>query len=414
MKKLFIIVFIATSLAACSTSKPKIDMTQNLDGHKNFSGAELIVADQEHWYRELRLDGWMSLGVTDQEISAVLDRINAGKTPRDQTNENTKGHWTYEFAKEAEKFNQQARSKSSQAASILFQKASTMWMIASYPNLHNPNELAALDNSVGAYIDMATLRGETVEKVQLPLTDKELSKPYITGLLHLPKGVSNAPVLLWTGGVDKVLTEHYSKVRRYVESGYAVITFDIPGGGLNTETLIEPGKEHSSHQAALDYVQSDARLRNNNVSALTSSGGGMSLIEFAIRNDDKLSAVVARCAVVDGILTKPFLFPKLPLMTAQSFGIRVGADINDLDSYGKYSIPLSLKTKGYFDGIPRMKTPLLAINTKDDMVASPEDMVKTAAISENGQVQFFGEEGHCPRGEAAEQAIFDFITSNSK
>ena len=412
MKKLLTIVFLTILLAACSPSEHKVGTTQNLDGHKNFRGAELIVADQEHWYRELRLDNWISFGVTHQEMAAVLDRINAGKTLRDQTNENTKGHWTYEFAKEAEKFNQQARSKASQVASILFQKASTMWMIASYPNLHNPNELAALENSVSAYIDMATLRGETVEKVQLPLTDKKLSKPYITGLLHLPKGVSNVPVLLWTGGVDKVLTEHYSKIRRYVESGYAVITFDIPGGGLNTETIIEPRKEHSSHQAALDYVQSDARLRNDHVSTLTSSGGGISLIEFAIRNDDKLSAVVARCAVVDGVLTKPFLFPKLPLMTSQSFGIRVGADINDLDSYGKYTIPLSLKTKGYFDGIPRMKTPLLAINTKDDVVASPEDMAKTAAISENGQVQFFGEKGHCPRGEAAEQAIFDFITSN--
>jgi esterase FrsA len=232
--------------------------------------------------------------------------------------------------------------------------------------------------------------------------------------LHLPEGVSNAPVLLWTGGVDKVLTEHYGTIQRYVKNGYAVITFDIPGGGLNTETIIEPGKEHSSHQAALAYVQSDARLRNDHISVLTSSGGGISLIEFAIRNDNKLSAVVARCAVVDGILTKPFLFQKLPLMTAQSFGKRVGADINDLDSYGKYTIPLSLKTKGYFDGHQRMKTPLLAINTKDDRVASPEDMAKTAAISENGQVQFFGEKGHCPHGEAAEQAIFDFITANSR
>ncbi len=414
MGKLLTIAFIVPLLAACSTSEPKVDTTHNLEGHKSFHDTALIVPDQEHWYRELRLDNWISLGVTDQEVAAVLARINGGKTLRDQANENSKGHWTYEFSKEAEKYNRQARSKSGQAASKLFQKASTMWMIASYPQLHNPNELAALENSVNAYVNMAALRGETVERVQLPLTDKKLSKPYITGLLHLPEDVSNAPVLLWTGGVDKVLTEHYSQIQRYVNNGYAVITFDIPGGGLNTETIIEPGKEHSSHQAALAYVQSDARLRNDHVAVLTSSGGGMSLIEFAIRNDDTLSAVVARCAVVDGVLTKPFLFPKLPLMTAQSFGKRVGANINDLDSYGKYTIPLSLKTKGYFDGIPRMKTPLLAINTKDDRVASPEDMAQTAALSENGQVQFFGEKGHCPHGKAAEQAIFDFITANSR
>ncbi len=84
MKKLLITAFVATLLVACSTSEPKVDTTQNLDGHKNFRGAELIVADQEHWYRELRLDNWISLGVTDQEIAAVLDRINEGKTLRDQ------------------------------------------------------------------------------------------------------------------------------------------------------------------------------------------------------------------------------------------------------------------------------------------------------------------------------------------
>ena len=131
-------------------------------------------------------------------------------------------------------------------------------------------------------------------------------------------------------------------------------------------------------------------------------------MEFGIKHPE-LKAIVARCTVVDGVLTKPFLLPELPLMTSQSFGQRIGADITKLDSFGELTVPLSLKTKGYFDGKPRMNTPMLVINTSGDMVASAEDMQKTAALSTQAVVEFYGEEGHCPKGQEAADSITNFI-----
>ena len=416
MKKPLLALLIAASLSACGTSSTTTEASTvtasntatNIEGHQNFRGAELIVEGQENWYRELRLDSWVEMGVTEAEIAAVLTRIDTGKKLRDESNEDTEGHWTFEFSKEAQRFNLQANQVTGIAAAALYQKASTFWLIASYPNLHQANELTALDKSVDAYIQAATLRGENVEKVKLPLADKSISPAYITGILHLPKGTKKAPVVLWTGGVDKALVEHHGSLIDTVNNGTAVLTFDMPGAGLNNNIILELGKETEAHDAALAYVLNDDRLDNSRIAVLSQSGAGIPLMEFAIDNPE-LKAIVARCAVVDGVLTKPFLFPKLPLMTSQSFGKRIGADITKLDSFGELTVPLSLKTKGYFDGKPRMNTPILVINTSGDMVASAEDMKKTAALSSQGVVEFYGTDGHCPEGQEAADSITNFI-----
>ena len=419
MKKPLLALLIAASLSACGTSSTTTEASTdiasntatNIEGHQNFRGADLIVEGQENWYRELRLDSWIEMGATESEIAAVLTRIDSDKKLRDESNENTAGHWTYEFAKEAQRFNVKANQITGIAAATLYQKASTFWLIASYPNLHQANELTALNKSVDAYIQAATLRGENVEKVKLPLANKNIKPAYITGILHLPKGKKKAPVVLWTGGVDKALVEHHESLIDTVNNGTAVLTFDMPGAGLNNNIILELSKETEAHDAALAYVLSNDRLDNSRVAVLSQSGAGIPLMEFAIDNPE-LKAIVARCAVVDGVLTKPFLFPKLPLMTSQSFGQRIGADITKLDSFGELTVPLSLKTKGYFDGKPRMNTPMLVINTSGDMVASAEDIQKTAALSTQGVVEFYGTEGHCPEGQAAADSITNFINDH--
>jgi esterase FrsA len=408
MKKPLLALLIAASLSACGTTSNTTANNNNMEGHQKFRGAELIVEGQEHWYRELRMADWQEMGLTEKEITTVLSRIDSDQKLRDASNENTAGHWTFEFAKEAARFNLQAKQVTGIAAADLYQKASTLWLIASYPNLHQANELAALDKSVDAYVQAANLRGENVERVKLPLADKSISPAYITGILHLPTGTKKAPVVLWTGGVDKALVEHHGSLIDTVNNGTAVLTFDMPGAGLNSNITFELGKETEAHDAALAFVKNNPRIDNTRIAALSSSGAGIPLMEFGIKHPE-LKAIVARCTVVDGVLTKPFLLPELPLMTSQSFGQRIGADITKLDSFGELTVPLSLKTKGYFDGKPRMNTPMLVINTSGDMVASAEDMQKTAALSTQAVVEFYGEKGHCPKGQEAADSITNFI-----
>ncbi|MFM2587813.1 alpha/beta hydrolase [Vibrio sp. TBV020] len=371
--------------------------TSNMDAHSKFRGEQALEADQSQWFRELRMEDWEKV-VPKEEIRSVLERINSGGELRDFINNDEPGNWTYEFTKAADALAASATDYES------FRKASMMYLIASYPNHLTPQEHNAIERSVETYVKAeAFSKTINVERVEMPLP----AGGTITGLLHLPKEANKPPVILYTGGVDKVLTEHRDSIDSLLKDGYAVLTFDIPGGGLNNQIHIELGKEDQAHQAALAYVKSDQRLDSSNVGALSSSGGGVPLMMFTI-NTPELKAAVARCAVVTDVLTDTSVFYDAPLMSVMSYGYRVGVeDVSDLGSYGKWTVPLALKTRGYKENVTEV--PILAINTKDDMVNPPQEMEYTAGLSTHGEVAYFGNSGHCPDGEAAEQAITGFF-----
>ena len=389
MKK--IILAIAISIAPLTTV-----MANNLEAHQEFRGAAIEV-DQENWYRELRFDSWITPTLTRNDIQGVLARIDDGEGLRDDTHGSFKGSWTYEFYHEAK--NRALTATSYEA----LRDVSVLFMIASYPNLQSDFEIESLKLSVDYYVKAQAANASNV---------KHISYKGIEGLLHMPKGVVNPPVVLWTGGVDKTLVEHREALQGVLQSGSAVLTFDMMGGGLNVGTATTLGSETVAHDTMLEYVKTLDNVDSSNVSVLGSSGVGVALMEFAVKTP-ALKSVVARCAVVDGVLTKPFLFPKLPKMTTDSFGLRHGLNIDDLSSYGAKTVALSLKTKGYFNGEPSMDTPLLVINTSGDVVASPEDMQATASMSTHSKVVFVGESGHCPEGNS-DDVITQFIIENQK
>ena len=369
----------------------------NIDAHEKFRGEQALEADQSQWFRELRMENWTEI-VPEQDIRNTLSKINSGHTLRDFINNNEPGHWTYEFTKVANDYATTANDYDS------YRQASMMYLIASYPNHMTQHEHVAIERSVELYLKAESLSHTIdVERVDMPLADG-LS---ITGLLHRPKEASKPGVILYTGGIDKILTEHRDAIDGLLNQGFAVLTFDIPGGGLNDNTTIELGKEDQAHQAALAYVKSDKRLNGNNVGALSSSGGGVPLMTFILTTPE-LKAGVARCAVVTDVLTDTQVFHHAPLMSSMSYGYRIGVeDVSDLDSYGKWTIPLALKTKGFKTN--ETDVPVLAINTKDDMVNPPKEMEYTAGLSTKGEVAYFGNSGHCPDGEEAENAVVNFF-----
>ncbi|MDN3696103.1 alpha/beta hydrolase [Vibrio cortegadensis] len=369
----------------------------NIDAHEKFRGEQSLEADQSKWFRELRMDNWNTI-VPEQEIRSILDKIDSGETLRDFKNTNEAGHWTYEFTQAADVFAKSASDYDS------YRKASMMYLIASYPNHLTDHEHNAIERSLEMYLKAESLsKTIDIERVEMPLADGGT----ITGLLHVPKGAKKPGVILYTGGVDKILTEHRESIDGLLKQGFAVLTFDIPGGGLNNNIIIELGKEDQAHQAALAYVKSNSKLDSSNVGALSSSGGGVPLLTF-ILNTPELKAGVARCAVVTDVLTDTQVFHHAPLMSSMSYGYRVGVkDVSNLDSYGEWTIPLALKTKGFKTN--ETDVPVLAINTKDDMVNPPEEMKYTAGLSTKGEVAYYGNSGHCPDGPEAEQAIISFF-----
>jgi len=408
MKKQLLTLLISsvfTLTAQAQIVETKVEST-NISTHASFKNN--LDVTQQDFYRGLRFEDWTASGLTETEIKAVMQKIKGDGQLRDLENPNKPHFWTYEFSQAADALLQQANQLTDpQAASKAYMKASAMYLIASYPNLKRPNELLALENAVNNYVKALQLAGDNVSRVKLALVDGDT----VPGILHRPKQGNNLPAVIWSGGVDKTLIEHHESVAKLVAKGYAVLTLDMPGGGLDYKHALTIGKLDASHQAAFRYLEANPNIDNNRIGVLGSSGSGPALLAFALKQP-KLKAVVARCSLVDGPLTNEKLLNFIPSMSADALIARLGGDPGDKVYYANNSAKYSLATRGYFDGNARIDTPLLAINTHKDPVAMPEDVKNTAALSSQGQAVFFGKAGHCPDSEEASDYVISFLTKN--
>lgn len=384
----------------------------NKAAHQAFSG-ESENNYQDVWYRELRYDDWVSMGVSKEKIDTVLDRIVSpqGHQLRDDTNQYSPGFWSYEFIQEANASLFLAKTVIDRNQKLaLYRETTALFLIASYPNLRRTYELFALEQATQSYLAAAELEQKVkATSVKIPMPDGTS----IPGLLHTPliKPAQSMPALLWTGGVDKTFIEHKSAIQPMIDKGYAVLTFDMPGGGLDYSHFLTPGNEAANHEAAFEFLTHQQDIDENRIGVLSSSGSGISLVEFALKQP-RLKAVVARCSLVAGPLNDKHLLKYVPQMSAHSLVARLGGDAGDTDFLFRHAEALSIENKGYFDGTPRISTPLLAITTKDDPVASPQDVQRTAALSTKGEAILIGESGHCPEGQQARKAIYAFLEKN--
>lgn len=429
MRKFFIKSILA--VAIISTYGCKSDETVNNYYQENNQKEEVIDAPNYHfveedWYRDIRFSDWGKMGVSEELVTSVLSRINGqGGELRDETNLDQKGYWTYEFSQEANRILEKAIELDD---AELYKKASTLFGIASYPNLRRSHEIYAMDKALTYYITALEMEGDNIEKVSLTLADGAS----INGVLHMPTtSVSGKiPAMIWSGGVDKSLIEHRTAIDGVLRKGYAVLTLDMPGAGTDHKrsvkakviddegNVIQTSTEASSYQAAYNYLTTLNSINAEEIGILTSSGSGVSLFEFVLNGEHKLKAVIARCTLVDGPLTDLDLMKEIPAMSAHAMIARMGGDPGDITYFNKNASPLSLKTKGYFSGhddrTASLDIPILGINADGDPIASEQDLRNVVAFSyhENSNVVITDEFGHCPELPVAQDIIDDFILNN--
>ena len=375
---------------------------ENMTAHTAFKSN--IAEMQSDYYRALRIEEWIAMGAQESDILGTMSRLKATGDSKllDTENLDAPGHWTYEFVQTAKVLEQQAVQ--AQTADS-YQRASTAYLIASYPNLLQVNEISALEKAVDLYLQAASLRGENIQKVALTRFDDRS----IPGLLHLPKKANKpVPAIIWTGGVDKTLIEHRAEFQDLIDSGYAVLTLDMPGAGLDYKNHTQLDQLNASHQAAFEFLENNKNINKDRIGVLSSSGAGIALMDFAIKQPN-LKAVVARCALVDGPIGQKETLKYVPRMSADSFIARIGGDAKDMAYFEKHAPSYSMANRGILDGQARMSTPLLVINAKEDPVAPIRDMEKTAKLSSQGRVYVADEFGHCPDSKVAQDVMTQFL-----
>ncbi len=422
MKRLFMISVLAAGITAVTGCNDE-EITNVYPPQKNPEEIEVpkYEFNEDDWYRDIRFADWQKMGVSEDLITSVLARINSGGEFRDERNIDSRGYWTYEFTRAADRVLDEAVKFDD---ADLYRKASTLYLVASYPNLRRPHEIYAMDKALTYYEKALRMQGENVRIVDITLADSSSVK----GVLHMPLtgGEDKVPAMIWTGGVDKTLIEHRSAINGVLEKGYAVLTLDMPGGGTDhkrsLKTHIERdarvtqvSNEASSYQAAYDYLRTHPGVDADKIGILTSSGSGVALFEFVLNGEHKLKAVVARCTLVDGPLTDHELLAEIPKMSADAMNARMGGDAGDLDFFRKHSAPFSLETKGYYQTYEdSVDAPILAINADGDPIAPGDDLEKLLTFSkdkDNSKLVITDEFGHCPELPEAEEIINNFIES---
>lgn len=377
--------------------------------------------NEEEWYRDIRFNDWNKMGLAEHQILKVLSRVDDGEGLRDDTNLDQAGYWTFEFSKAADKMLRRAQRNNSPE---LYQKASSLYLVAAYPNLRRPHEIYAMDKALTYYVKAHQMQGRKVEKVIIPLQDGAT----IDGVMHMPTNgaAESIPAIIWTGGVDKTLVEHYSSFGELLDQGYAVLTLDMVGGGTDIKhslkaertvngKVVQASTEATSYQAAYNYLQSRPDIDGAEVGILTSSGSGVSLFEFVLKGEHDLKAVVARCTLVDGPLRQHKMVPELPKMSVDAMIARMGGDPGDVNYFYQNSEALSLATKGYYSTYASsLDLPILGINANGDPIASEEDLANVVAFSTHpdSRVVITDEFGHCPELRVSEEIINAFLVKN--
>lgn len=371
----------------------------------------------DHWYRDVRFGAWEHLGADADVMTATLAQIEqANGTRSNPAQPDTvvalgPGHWLTEWSLVADETlasaQQAATAGDHAAAHERFVQAAIYYNIASYPNLKTSAELEALQQSIDAYEQAGNHVDWTLEKVDVLVEGKPVG-----AFIHLPEEASQPlPVVMVTGGIDVTLIEHYNYFRdHFNDAGVAMVTFDIPGTGASSDFLLDTNSE-KIHSAVLEFVSADDRFDPNRVAVFSSSMGGNPAVKLAVMEPGRISAVVNRCGAIHSMLVaSPNELGLLPDMTRDSFATRVGA--SDLTNYREISTlakPLSLVEQGILTDEIVTTVPILNVNTHDDPIFPPEDMLMVAHSSLGGEVVFSGAEGHCPEGAEHKAAVANWI-----
>ena len=97
-------------------------------------------------------------------------------------------------------------------------------------------------------------------------------------------------------------------------------------------------------------------------------------------------------------------------MTLDVFATRTGAELKNIEEIASLAKPISLVEQGILTDEIVTTVPILNINTHNDPIFPPEDMLLVAHNSLAGEVVFDGVAGHCP--EDSEAYIADWLINH--
>jgi esterase FrsA len=298
------------------------------------------------------------------------------------------GSWVYEwsqigkyFADRGEEF---AARNEPDAARKAFLNASKFYGIARFP----AKTLAGQADAYRKHLRYYKRAGEFFDP-KLVIVDIPYDKQTIQAYLHMPPDVEKPALILWNGGIDTWKGDVYNNIRPYIDSGFALLTFDVLGTGENSTWVAEPDS-NKLHSAVIDYMQTHPLIDGRYIAHVGFSFSGY----YAARNaitEDRLFAVISACGPVhDGWKNTQRAWE---IQEALSAAIHMAPD--DVDAINRYMQGFSLVTQGLLQGPDSVRRPTLIVNGDLDHLAPISDLRLLADSGRQTDLWIMGGDQHC-------------------
>jgi dienelactone hydrolase len=246
------------------------------------------VKDGKGVLEERRVRAYKEMGGDENIIRQTVKRITKqdGDAP---------GSWVYEWRVLGEYYENLGdaflKTGPRRAAQDAYIASIAYYALGWFPRVTNAEEAKDYEQQLRVYQKAGKLMDVPLEVVKIPYKDG-----FITTYLHKPLGVEKPPLVLYAGGVDQYKANHYRPVQDFLAKGLAVATFDLPGFGESRQW--ERDLKSDAHFAMLEFYLKRTDLDTKHISFFGQSYGAGASLRAALRNDPRVTAIVAFCGAL--------------------------------------------------------------------------------------------------------------------
>jgi len=267
------------AVPASFAQAPALPAFQTTDKSPNFKDGKVLL-------EERRIRAYTYLGGDENIIRQTLQRIvrQEGDAP---------GGWVYEWSVLGKYYEGRGdtllETGQRRPALNAYMTSNVYYALAWFPRINSEQEAKAYDAQLRVYQKGGKLFEVPLELVMAPYKDG-----YITTYLHKPFGVAKPPLVIWYGGVDQYKANHWRPIQDMLAKGFAVTTLDLPAFGESMQW--PPDTKAEANFAVLDTYMKREDIDTKRISFFGQSYGGAASLRAALRNDQRVKAIVAMCA----------------------------------------------------------------------------------------------------------------------
>lgn len=328
------------------------------------------------WYRVLNPLIWHQRGLPLLEIDATLAMIAASDKKRsnaqwlDSVIGYQSGNWIYEFASQANQWQQKAESLLAQPMTPEVQQAiHEAWLIASqfcslasYPHFKT-DDLATQAQVYGYRAYREALNYSPYGYKEIDFT---LDNHTVKGFLHLPTSSveSACPIVFMCNSLANLQIDFYRYFAQYLApQGIGLLTIDSPGTGLN-KTFNLTQNSSDIHQAVLAQLPTIPWIDENRVILAGFRFGSHIATRLSYLAGNRIKGLFCISPMVHQLFVDKTLQSELPIMYKDLVASRLGLVSSSNEQLEAELNYFSLKNQGLL-GRP-CSVPIMSIVFEQD------------------------------------------------